>query len=684
MSGPRRQGRGRRAPPARCRARDRPRRRHVAARQAAACAWSPRAIARLGARLQRGSAVISATNGKTTTAAMVAGDPRARRRAPGPQPRRGQHGRRRGHRAAWTARATATPASSRSTSSGSAQVVDELQPRALLLANLFRDQLDRYGELDSIADRWADVAARTSAALVLNADDPTVADLGRDGRARRTSASQDDAMALPGCSTPPTPRTAGAAARPTATTPSTSATSAATTATPAAPRAPSRRSARTTSSSTACAARASRCARRRAKRASRSPCPASTTSTTRSAPRRWRSPSARRSTQVVAGLHAVSPAFGRAETLRVGGRELSILLVKNPAGANEVLRTLALEDGEHDLLAVLNDNIADGRDVRWVWDADFEVLAAARAARRRARHPRRRDGAAPEVRRRRPPTASSSRPSSAPALDRALGGGDGRALRPADLHRDARAARPARRPRRRDGSFDDRTERHLARPRVRRLRRRPAAVARARRAPGLAGARRRRGHRARRAPPRRRGHEVVALDRERELLEALRERAAGLAITPSPPTRATSPSIAASDRRGADADAAAPRRRRNGRARPARTRAARRRPGARARGRRSPRAAGSPSSWIVCIGASDEREAARRCEVARVGPSRDRSPRARSASAASSSRVEVERDDLVAGAGEVERDAPAAGADVEHRAAGSRAAQLAPQRQVGA
>jgi UDP-N-acetylmuramyl tripeptide synthase len=56
-------------------------------------------------------------------------------------------------------------------------------------------------------------------------------------------------------------------------------------------------------------------------------------------------------------------------------RELRILLVKNPAGANEVLRTLALEPGEHDLLVVLNDNIADGRDVSWIWDVDFELLA---------------------------------------------------------------------------------------------------------------------------------------------------------------------------------------------------------------------------------------------------------------------------------------------------------------------
>ena len=40
-----------------------------------------------------------------------------------------------------------------------------------------------------------------------------------------------------------------------------------------------------------------------------------------------------------------------------------------------MLRTLALEPGEHDLLGVLNDNIADGHDVSWIWDADFELLA---------------------------------------------------------------------------------------------------------------------------------------------------------------------------------------------------------------------------------------------------------------------------------------------------------------------
>jgi UDP-N-acetylmuramyl tripeptide synthase len=91
---------------------------------------------------------------------------------------------------------------------------------------------------------------------------------------------------------------------------------------------------------------------------------------------------------IVEGLTSTRAAFGRAETVVLaanGGqpvdgrpaspRQLRIMLVKNPAGANEVLRTLALEPGQHDLLSVLNDNIADGRDVSWIWDADFELLA---------------------------------------------------------------------------------------------------------------------------------------------------------------------------------------------------------------------------------------------------------------------------------------------------------------------
>ena len=74
-------------------------------------------------------------------------------------------------------------------------------------------------------------------------------------------------------------------------------------------------------------------------------------------------------------LEGFGGAFGRVETIPVGGRSVSILLIKNPAGANEVLRTLTLEDGRLDLWMALNDRIADGRDISWIWDADFEVLA---------------------------------------------------------------------------------------------------------------------------------------------------------------------------------------------------------------------------------------------------------------------------------------------------------------------
>jgi UDP-N-acetylmuramyl tripeptide synthase len=80
--------------------------------------------------------------------------------------------------------------------------------------------------------------------------------------------------------------------------------------------------------------------------------------------------------RIAAALGEMRAAFGRVETIEVGGVAVSILLIKNPAGANEVLRTLRLEadGGPIDLWIGLNDRIADGRDVSWIWDADFELL----------------------------------------------------------------------------------------------------------------------------------------------------------------------------------------------------------------------------------------------------------------------------------------------------------------------
>ena len=74
-------------------------------------------------------------------------------------------------------------------------------------------------------------------------------------------------------------------------------------------------------------------------------------------------------------LKSYTPAFGRGERVRVGDAELLILLMKNPAGANELLRTLERDRCPAlDLLIALNDNGADGRDVSWIWDVDFEML----------------------------------------------------------------------------------------------------------------------------------------------------------------------------------------------------------------------------------------------------------------------------------------------------------------------
>ena len=73
-------------------------------------------------------------------------------------------------------------------------------------------------------------------------------------------------------------------------------------------------------------------------------------------------------------LEGFAPAFGRAENARIDGRDLTLLLIKNPTGANEVIRSLAGLEGEQDYLVLLNDRVADGEDVSWIWDVDFGRL----------------------------------------------------------------------------------------------------------------------------------------------------------------------------------------------------------------------------------------------------------------------------------------------------------------------
>jgi UDP-N-acetylmuramyl tripeptide synthase len=339
----------------------------------------PRAIAELSARLDRGSVVVSATNGKTTTAAMIASILRHAGVSL-------VHNRAGANMAGGVAAALLDAAHNRGMDGELGlfevdefwldRILPQLAPRAVLLGNLFRDQLDRYGELDTIADRWAAAVSKlaTGSALVLNADDPLIADLGRDAGRVSYFGVEDAAMAMPEMQHA----------------------------------ADSKHCRRCDAAYSYDAIylghlgryRCTSCGQQRPK-----PAVAAEQIVlhgTRSASFTLRTPTGRAQVElplpglynvynalgaaalclelsidldtVVAGLGAVTAAFGRAETVSVGSVELQVLLIKNPAGANEILRTLALEGSELDLFAILNDRTADGRDISWVWDADFELI----------------------------------------------------------------------------------------------------------------------------------------------------------------------------------------------------------------------------------------------------------------------------------------------------------------------
>jgi UDP-N-acetylmuramyl tripeptide synthase len=78
--------------------------------------------------------------------------------------------------------------------------------------------------------------------------------------------------------------------------------------------------------------------------------------------------------EIAAGLERFSAAFGRFERVAVGEKRVLLLLIKNPAGANEAIRTLVDGGAPRVLVVALNDQIADGRDISWIWDVDFEPL----------------------------------------------------------------------------------------------------------------------------------------------------------------------------------------------------------------------------------------------------------------------------------------------------------------------
>jgi UDP-N-acetylmuramyl tripeptide synthase len=335
----------------------------------------PTAIARLAAPLPRGSVVISATNGKTTTAAFAASILDAAGIATV-------------HNVAGANMAGGI-VSALLDRPAQAELgvfeVDEfwlesvaasLTPRVLLLANLFRDQLDRYGELETIGERWASLVAALSSKLVLNADDPLIADLGRERPDALYFGIEDAAAASAGglahASDSKRCRRCGAAyvyAQ----------VYTAHLGVYACPGCGAQRPAPTVSAHAIMLD-----GLRGASFGLRTP--RGEVAVRISLPGLYNVYNALAAAAlavaleidpatIAKGLAAAAPVFGRGERVKVGERELAILLIKNPAGANEVLRLLGAQDGSHDVLAILNDKIADGRDVSWIWDADFETLA---------------------------------------------------------------------------------------------------------------------------------------------------------------------------------------------------------------------------------------------------------------------------------------------------------------------
>lgn len=330
-------------------------------------------------------AVVSATNGKTTTARMLSAMLRAWGREP-------VHNRAGANLLTGLASAlvAATDARGRVRLSAGLFEVDEatlpraleeLSPRVLVLMNLFRDQLDRFGELETLASAWHAAIRRLppTTHLVLNADDPliarladvapgpvdlfgiddTAAGIGRADHAadsgicrcghalayRRVFYGHIGLYRCSGCGWErPRPTVRATAVRPLGLEGVRAEIDLDGESRDVHLRLPGLYNVYNALAAAAGAL------------AFGVPLPI-----------------------VVDGLELFRAAFGRLERVDAGGRQIVLWLVKNPAGFNESLRTLFDAPGDKAIAIFINDRIADGLDVSWLWDVDFEMLDARRS-----------------------------------------------------------------------------------------------------------------------------------------------------------------------------------------------------------------------------------------------------------------------------------------------------------------
>ncbi|MEX2246577.1 MAG: MurT ligase domain-containing protein [Dehalococcoidia bacterium] len=343
----------------------------------------PRIVEHLARQAGAGVICITGTNGKTTTALMLS---RIAREA-GLLPLHNRSGSNlmRGVAAALVEAATPLGRIRDAAKRLAVLEVDEatlplampaVRPRAVVFTNLFRDQLDRYGEVDTVAKSWerALAAADPATAIVLNADDPAVDHLAASAPGRVLTYGVEDASAggevvehasdfrtclrcgaelaysvtfyghvghwrCPSCGNArPKP---GVALERVVLGDETTALDV------ALPDGRLHVALPLAGLYNACNALA-----------------AIAGATALGLPR----------DAIVRALEGFSAAFGRQERFAVSGRDVRVLLGKNPTGLNQVLRTVAAAPGEKRVLFFLNDGIADGRDVSWIWDADYETL----------------------------------------------------------------------------------------------------------------------------------------------------------------------------------------------------------------------------------------------------------------------------------------------------------------------